>query len=394
MTDIVLSDTQAAAVREIVAWYQGGRDTPQEFYLAGYAGTGKSTLAKYALAELRAHGGLGKTATATFTGKAASVLRKKGVYDARTVHSLIYVPTEDPETGETTFTVAPEAPAADADLIMLDEVSMISQDMADDVRSFGKKMLVMGDPGQLPPINGQGAFTNREPDVFLHEVHRQAAESPILRLATAARQGQQLPLGEWTDAVGNVSRVVAHNRDNQHWIYREDTMPLCGIHRVRHGYTQRIRRMRGFEGPRPMPGETIICCRNDKKTGLFNGAFGIAGAWAPYPMVGPDLKPMDAPDQIRLDLEMEDFPGRMIKQQHVNTYLFDQHFDDKIVRPRKVYGLEFDWANLLTVHKAQGSEFPDVTVIDDSGSFRDDRAKHLYTALTRASERVTIMQRQ
>ena len=395
MSDIVLTDLQAAAVRQIVAWYQGGRSTPQEFYLAGYAGTGKSTIAKTALSELRAHAGVKTTATATFTGKAANVLRKKGIYDARTIHSLIYIPVEDPDTGETVFRIAPEAPAADVDLIMLDECSMVGEEMADDLRSFGKKTLVMGDPGQLPPINGMGAFTRRDPDAFLHEVHRQAAGSPILRLATMARMGERLPLGEWTDDAGNVTRVLQHSNANQGWIYRPETQALCGVHRVRWGYTQRIRSRRGLEGHRPLPGETLICCKNDRKRGTFNGGFGVADAVEPYILKTGDREGEAADDVITLDATMEDLRSPL-KGVNVHTYLFDQHFDNTIKRPQKMMSgglMEFDWGYILTCHKSQGSEWPDVTVIDDSGSFKEDRSKWAYTAITRAAESLTFLRR-
>ena len=83
----------------------------------------------------------------------------------------------------------------DAELIVLDEVSMVGDDMARDLLAFGKPILVLGDPGQLPPIKGEGAFTEAQPDVMLTEIHRQAAESAIIRLATMARQGQPIPYG-------------------------------------------------------------------------------------------------------------------------------------------------------------------------------------------------------
>src|SRR5437660_760849 len=113
-----------------------------------------------------------------------------------TIHSMIYKPIED-DDGNVTFVLAPDTPAADARLIVLDEVSMVDDEIAADVRSYGKKILVIGDPGQLPPVRGQGAFTRRKPDVFLSEIHRQAADSPIIRLATMARKGEAVPPGDY-----------------------------------------------------------------------------------------------------------------------------------------------------------------------------------------------------
>ncbi|HEX4613309.1 MAG TPA: AAA family ATPase, partial [Urbifossiella sp.] len=113
------SNEQAAAIRRIVEWHRDRRG-PQEFYVAGYAGVGKSVTANAAIRELREKCGVRNVRTAAYTGKAALVLRKKGVDGAQTIHSLIYTAVEDEETGEVHFVLSPESAAADADLIVLD----------------------------------------------------------------------------------------------------------------------------------------------------------------------------------------------------------------------------------------------------------------------------------
>ena len=52
-----------------------------------------------------------------------------------------------------------------------------------------QQVLVLGDPAQLPPVKGGGFFTEAEPDVMLTEVHRQAADNPIIRLSMTIREG-------------------------------------------------------------------------------------------------------------------------------------------------------------------------------------------------------------
>ena len=83
-----------------------------------------------------------------------------------------------------------ESALRDAKLLVLDEVSMVGPEMARDLLAFGKPILVLGDPGQLPPVKGEGAFNTDEPDVLLTEVHRQAGDSAIIRLATWRARGQ------------------------------------------------------------------------------------------------------------------------------------------------------------------------------------------------------------
>lgn len=417
---ITPSDAQWAAVQKIVAWYKLraiGRG-PQVFYLAGYAGTGKSTIFRIALQELK-RWGCKSHALATFTGKAASVLRKKGNPDAQTIHSLIYIPDDDEDAAPTPVVAANGVdlflgqraeqrvrdasdlrfqlnimgPASEVDLIALDECSMVDADMAADVLSFGKPVLVMGDPGQLPPVRGEGYFQKLDPDVFLEEVHRQALDSPILQLATLAREGRPIPMGFDAAAGANGrAQVVKLTRRTEHMAYREATQLLCGVHRVRRHVTRAIRHIRGFGGTLPMAGEPLICGKNNRDLNLFNGLQGelLAEPDGYKRRAGDD---MAMSDLVTLDVVMDD--GRdPLKGILVDPWMFRWHFDDGVEQPRMQRGIEwFDFGYALTVHKAQGSEWDDVTVIDDSGSFREERHRWLYTACTRASERLTILRR-
>ncbi|MGE4043366.1 MAG: ATP-dependent RecD-like DNA helicase [Acetobacteraceae bacterium] len=378
---ISLTTEQSAAVRAVVEWY--GAKTPQEFYLAGYAGVGKSTIANVAIEEIKDCYGITKVATACYTGKAASVLRRKGVKNAQTIHSLIYAPDETDGSGQVSWTLSDASDAASADLIVLDECSMVDEGIATDLRSFGKKILVLGDPGQLPPIGGQGAFTNREPDIFLREIHRQSAESPILELATLARQGLRLPEGYDSGGV----RVLPLTKETQELVYADGTQVICGLNRVRWTYNRRIRTRRGFEGERPQEGERLICCKNNRREGLFNGGMGTLLA------IRHDYK--GAHGAYEFDVLMDDY-RRPKTELEVDPVHFDNHFSGgaskKLQLPKKRLE-EFDWGYVITCHKAQGSSWDHVTVIDDSAFFRNDRVAWLYTAITRAETGLTILTR-
>src|SRR5213078_5055573 len=136
----------------------GRGNTPLVFRLFGYAGTGKTTLARHL-----AQGVDGKVLFAAFTGKAALVMRAKGCSGASTIHSLIY---RARESGEETpnFELWDDSPASKAALIVIDECSMVDAEPGRDLMSFGVPLLVLGDPAQLPPIQGGGFFTEVEPD--------------------------------------------------------------------------------------------------------------------------------------------------------------------------------------------------------------------------------------
>lgn len=362
-----LSRDQQSAAQAILDWYMDQR-APQEFYLAGYAGTGKTTLAAKIVRHLGVFAAIG-----SYTGKAAAVLRKKGLSSAQTFHSMIYI--KEPGTEPPRWVLAQECPAASARLIVGDEVSMVPDEMAADLRSFRRKILVLGDPEQLPPVNGVGAFTNREPDSFLREIHRQAAGSPVLRVATAIRERR--PYGREAD--GDRARVGKLCRSE---ILAARGQLICGVHRARWGATRMVREKLGYiESVTPVVGERVICKRNNSTIGIYNGMLGVVEEvyevddfrWSARVKLDDLAEPVDV---------------------YADTTLFREHTEGRLPPPQHRRGIElFDFGYVITCHSAQGSEWEEVTVIDDSASFREEARRWLYTAVTRASERVTILRR-
>ncbi len=181
------SPEQDKALSAVSRWLKRG-DQPV-FRLFGYAGTGKTTLAR-AIAE----GVDGEVAFAAFTGKAALVLRGRGCVGASTIHSLIYRSRGGDEEGPN-FVLNRQGAASKAELIIIDECSMVDEELGRDLLSFGKPVLVLGDPAQLPPVKGGGFFTEAEPDAMLTEVHRQAKDDPIIHLSMTVREGGRLTRG-------------------------------------------------------------------------------------------------------------------------------------------------------------------------------------------------------
>ena len=102
----------------------------------------------------------GEVAFGAYTGKAALVLRTKGCTDASTIHSMIYRSRESDENGPQ-FVINRQSPASKADLIIIDECSMVDEELGRDLLSFGQPVLVLGDPAQLPPVKGGGCSGRR-----------------------------------------------------------------------------------------------------------------------------------------------------------------------------------------------------------------------------------------
>jgi exodeoxyribonuclease-5 len=364
------SPQQDAALKAVAAWLKakpGRGDTPPLFRLFGYAGTGKTTLAKHL-----AQGFDGKVVFAAFTGKAALVMRHKGCTDASTIHSLIYQAV-DTDTPNPTFMRWDDGPASKAKLIVIDECSMVDAELGRDLMSFGAPILVLGDPAQLPPIQGGGFFTEAEPDAVLTEVHRQARNDPIVRLSMQIRAGERLVPGEYGETL-----VVPKSALDPQRVLDADQV-LVGRNVTRRAYNARMRERRGFGEALPMLGDKLVCLRNKRMKGLFNG-----GLW----IIKERPKPRRQIIGMRVRPE-EDIGGRTVKVR-VREECFTGAIEQVEWEHRKNYE-EFDFGYVLTVHKAQGSQWDDVVLFDESFAFPDSRERWLYTGVTRAAKRLTVV---
>ena len=364
------SSHQNAALKAVSAWLKAkrkGQSAPQVFRLFGYAGTGKTTLARHLAQSVS-----GKVLFAAFTGKAALVMRSKGCSGASTIHSLIYRALE---SGDKTpnFELWDNSPASQAKLIVIDECSMVDAELGRDLLSFRAPLLVLGDPAQLPPVQGGGFFTDAEPDAMLTEVHRQAQDDPIVRLSMQVREGQRLSFGEY-----GMSQVVKRAQLDPARVLATDQV-LVGRNATRRAYNGRMRERRGFAELLPLAGDKLVCLRNNRKKGLFNG-----GLW----QVKERRNRKSGTLAMRLAPD-EDMGGRPIKVS-VRPECFTGNFEALTWEQRKTYD-EFDYGYVLTVHKSQGSQWDDVVLFDESFAFPESRERWLYTGITRAAKRLTIV---
>ncbi len=361
---------QDSALKAVADWLKakpGRGATPPVFRLFGYAGTGKTTLARHI-----ADGVDGSVKYAAFTGKAALVMRNKGCDGASTIHSLIYRTRESGEE-QPSFELWDDAPASKAKLIVIDECSMVDAELGRDLMSFGTPLLVLGDPAQLPPIQGGGFFTNQEPDSMLTEVHRQAQNDPIVRMSMTIREGGTLETGRFGD-----SEVIPRGALDPERVMSADQV-LVGRNNTRRAYNMRIRQKQGIEEPLPVAGDKLVCLRNNRKKALFNG-----GLWRVKARAQSKSKIIT----MRVSPD-EDFGGRVTKVS-VRADCFGGQIEEIPWEQRKPYD-EFDYGYVLTVHKSQGSQWDDVVLFDESFAFQDSRARWLYTGITRAAKRLSVV---
>jgi exodeoxyribonuclease-5 len=361
---------QDDALKAVAGWLKakpGRSGTPQVFRLFGYAGTGKTTLARHI-----ADGVDGEVKYAAFTGKAALVMRNKGCEGASTIHSLIYRTRESGEE-QPSFQLWDDAPASKAKLIVIDECSMVDEELGRDLMSFGAPLLVLGDPAQLPPIQGAGFFTNAEPDAMLTEVHRQAQNDPIVRLSMAVREGRDIEVGDYGE-----TQVVRREALDPERVMGADQV-LVGRNNTRRAYNMRIREKLGLTEPLPVAGDKLVCLRNNRKKALFNG-----GLWRVKARAQSKSRILT----MRL-VPDEDFGGRLTKVS-VRADCFTGGVEDIAWEQRRPYD-EFDYGYVLTVHKSQGSQWDDVVLFDESFAFSESRARWLYTGITRAARRLCVV---
>lgn len=394
---MILTAEQERAIGRVHDWYGSGMNLPP-FTLFGAAGTGKSTLAQY-FAEDKSN-----VLFACYTGKAASVLRRKGCRDARTIHSLIYKPAPkstkhiieleeelkclqqsrytDPleiykctkdiaeakeDLKDLRFTLNEESVLSQCSLLILDECSMIPESMGRDLLSFGCPILVLGDPYQLPPVKGAAFFSNRNPDFMLEEIHRQAKDSGIIRFATDIRNGTTKGDMEYGDEV-DICSTDEFVKGCRPYI-RPPEQVLVGLNKTRRNANVLLRQQRGLTSEHPETTDRVICLRNNQDRGLLNGAQFDVLSCTPKKNGTLSLHLVDEDGQeIYVAAHKEPFEGKEVHWQHVSE------------------AESFDFADAITVHKSQGSQYDDVVVIDESREFRQDRRKHAYTAATRAAK--------
>ncbi|OHC75210.1 MAG: exodeoxyribonuclease V [Rhodospirillales bacterium RIFCSPLOWO2_12_FULL_58_28] len=432
-----LSDLQAQAIEDIKDWFENRTDDQQVFRVFGYAGVGKTTIVHHAIDELglnvmvrnadESTSVAGGVLYAAYTGKAALVMTRKGT-PASTIHSLIYrvseatpdeiekvkndiagikakLPSLPPasrlmeearmhslelcltEIHKPRFVLNEQSILKDAKLLVLDEVSMVGEEMASDLLAFGKPILVLGDPGQLPPVKGEGAFTQQTPDVMLTEIHRQAGESAIIRLATLARRGLSIPYGEHDAFVWKMRR----NQVGPEQMLRGGQV-ICGRNATRLQLNMAMKRAAGFPDAYPVGrGEKIICLKNRNDLGLVNGMF-------------VDLADIEDEDDITFTAAIVTEDGQRIgaggdKAERFRIYKghFDEHVAPDPERERRDHWarkktIEAVWGWAITCHKSQGSQWKNTVVFDDGlGRTPEDRARWLYTAITRAEKGLVIL---
>ena len=209
--------------------------------------------------------------------------------------------------------------------------------------------------------------------MMLTEIHRQARDNPILRLSQDVREGRDVAYGDYGEA-----RVIRRDGVDAEAVMSADQV-LVGMNRTRRAYNGRMRTLQGREQPIPVEGDKLVCLRNDHAKGLLNG-----GLWRVAEARGWGA------DFVKLGVRPEEDPTRTPQNVAVHRAFFEGT-EAELPYPVRRASDEFDYGYALTVHKAQGSQWDEVVLFDESRAFREHRARWLYTAITRAARRLTLV---
>lgn len=399
-----LTADQITADKLIKDWFL--HSTRQTFVLAGYAGTGKTTLLKHTVCETLGLVPEESAAFVTPTGKAATVLIRSGIA-ATTLHKLIYqsiAEEQEIEVNGKKITVEKlnfkrrESIDKSIKLIVLDEASMVSDEVLYDLTEFGVKLLLCGDNAQLPPVEGFNGFMTA-PDYTLKTIVRQQSGNPVIKLSEMARENKYIPFGKYGDSVSVISKRIFQGEIRKRSLMRADQI-ICGINKTRVQINDEIRSLLGFS-ELPQSGDKLICTQNNWETFIdtqmrFNMVNGIIGeAFKPFydfktdvgfMMFKPDFLEDFCAEAIPFDIGI--FTDGYYRYKRGDYF---EKFDDK-GEPCGAFTLNrFEYGYCISCHKAQGSEFDNVVVFDESYAFKEDKSRWLYTAITRAKKKLILV---
>ena len=365
--------------------------------ISGYAGTGKSTLVRFIIDALDVD--KDKVAYATYTGKAAEVLRKKGNPNAMTLHKLLY--DSIPRQGGGFIRIPKKQ--LDYSIVVVDEVSMVPKTMVDMLLKHKVYVIFLGDPFQLPQIDKKETHTLLDkPHIFLDQVMRQAAESEIIQLTMKIRNGEDIPFmhGKEVIIAPKAELVTGHLT----WA----DIIICATNKTRHNMNRQKRELLGYSGVL-QTGERIIVKRNywedcdEDGNALVNGTVGtVANPYESFVRI-PSYVKNDRRDLPLIGCIFTPDGGKSF-----DTFEIDKDYllkEEPCVDWRVSYQLgklkpkigdilpkQATYGYALTCHSAQGSEFDKVLVIEESFPF--DKIEHqrwLYTAATRAAEKLVLV---
>lgn len=370
--------------------------------ISGYAGTGKSTLVRFIVDAL--HIPENQVVYTAYTGKACTVLQHKNNKNVLTLHKLLYKFQLMPDGH---FIKIPRQ-TLEYQFIIVDECSMVSSDMVDELLSHkGIYVIFLGDPFQIPPVSGGDNGLLKAPHVFLEEIMRQALDNEIIKFSMDVRLGNPLP----KEYKGNNVQIYGSNDLTGGMLLWADQV-ICATNATRLELNNSIRELKGLSGE-PQVGDKVICLQNnwdiydDDSNALVNGTIGYITD------IEPGAHPVNPYFHIRsnkipfyeIDIETDEKTHFNCLEADKNMFFSDEPylstFDSSRIKRNKICqerGIVppdlFTFGYVITCHKAQGSSWANVLLIEEGHPFNEyEHRRWLYTAITRAEQKLVIIRK-
>ena len=381
-----LSDEQNKAMKAVLSWINNKKEKEQIFIFGGIAGSGKTTCINYIKNELNM-----RTIEMVYTGMASLVLKQNGNPNAKTIHSTIYN-TRKGADGKPIHMIKKKEEMEDIDMFIVDECSMINESMFNDILSFKKKVLFVGDHKQLPPIKGNGILTH--PDVELNECHRVALENPLTWLSQEIRMGR---FALKNQVIGN--EIVIINQENLELARKVDQI-ITTTHKNRIRFNAMYRKYLGFDDM-PRVDDRVVCKKNDWSNLSFSGLLktdvalvnGMSGTIEKIERNGHQDFWDTYNKHHSIAISNIDFKPNL----DINTYKGIESDYASLLHDRKQsYKFDtrdmnfFEYAYALSLYSCQGSQYGSVYYHHKPFGAVEVRASMLYTGVTRAKNKLVL----
>lgn len=409
-----LTDEQNGVIKGLVNWHK--KQNEQKTSLVGFAGTGKTFVIGFLIKQLNIK--VSQVYFAAYTGQAALVLKGRvPLYDTSTIHRLIY--RVKMEKNKPVFELRTTLPGIK--LIIIDEASMISEEIFEDLMSFGIPIIFVGDAGQLSSI-GKNKFNVLEnPDFRLNQIHRQAEGSPIIHLSMLARTKSKIEPGKYGDNV-----IVMRKKDTSQKmldnIYKRSDQVICGYNKTRKEINTRTRELLGFTSNEPQVNDKVVALKNNWEIEvggipITNGMTGYVKNI--YTSEEMENKNIVIPTDEEVDIfgskrkkyvpkkkadekskkRNREYYGMDIETNFGDNVLFEglnvlksgfQEEEEKLFPYEFKLYEQFTFAYGVTCHKSQGSQYDNVALVSEVLDFSEHHL-WLYTGVTRAKEKLILL---
>lgn len=398
MSRFILTSEQEKIVNDACNWYKNSSE--QTFEICGEAGTGKSVV----LNEIVNRLGLAphEFMPMAFTGQASIVMRLKGFAFAKSIHSSLYEFEEryrninDISSMNTQFNApikerkfnlkSPNSIPPYVNLFVIDEGYLVPSNMRKQIESFGRKILVAGDDGQLPPVGGEPAYFTGYGIHRLTELMRQAKGSPIIYIAGRARRGLPIHCGMYGNNV-----LVIEDKDLTPELISLSQSIVCGTNYTRELMNRYVRQnIRRIYSDLPVYGERMICRNNNwsierDNISLANGLVGTV-------VNSPNVSGYDG-NTFTIDF-LPDLSQSVFDNLQVDYKYYKAPYQDKqnLKFDKYTRGEKFEFAYAQTAYLAQGAEYHTGMYIEEF--LRSNIQNQLnYTGVTRFKQNLIYVKK-